>query len=88
MTHKDYLHAVEFASEVTNDVIKKLEQVAIEQKREVKISTEYIHKQSSFVVEVGNMNFDDINKVAKSVIFQNAHATSKKSGYILIEINL
>lgn len=86
MTHQDYFHAVEFAKETTDKVIKKIEQIATEKKIEAKITTEY--QQNSFVIDVGNFPHKLLNDISLSMICGKAYYTSERSGYIIIEINL
>ena len=86
-THQDYFKAVEFAKETTDKVIEKLEQIAIENKIEAKITTEYIAEQNAFVIEVNNMTHYHINEVAKVMLGKRAQWTSTKSGYIIIDIS-
>lgn len=87
MTHQDYFKVVEFAKETTDKVIEKLEQIAIENKIEAKITTEYIAEQNAFVIEVNNMTHYHINEVAKVMLGKRAQWTSTKSGYIIIDIS-
>jgi len=87
MTHQDYFKAVEVAKETTDKVIEKIEQIAIENKIEAKITTEYIAEQNAFVIEVSNMTNYHINEVAKVMLGKRAQSTSMKSGYIIIDIN-
>jgi len=86
-THQDYFKAVEFAKETTDKVIEKLEQIAVENKIEAKITTEYIAEQNAFVIEVNNMTHYHINEVAKVMLGKRAQWTSTKSGYIIIDIS-
>ena len=86
-THQDYFELVEFAKETTDKVIEKIEQIAIENKIEAKITTEYIAKQNAFVIEVNNMAHYYINEVAKVMLGKRAQWTSTKSGYIIIDIS-
>lgn len=88
MTHQDYFRAVEFAKETADKVIEKIEQIAIENKIEAKITTEYIAEQNSFVIDVGNFPHKLLNDISLSMICGKAHYTSERSGYIIIEINL
>lgn len=88
MTHQDYFHAVEFAKEITDKVIRKIEQIATEKKIETKITTEYRREQNSFVIDVGNFPHKLLNDISLSMTCGKAHYTSERSGYIIIEINL